>query len=242
MRIENTSHPSSTEGTALLAMGIAMGGGNPSEASEIQEKAGQQQVVHSDQLPTRGYVPEFEALGFTFGEPDAKDPLFRPATLPDGWTKEASDHAMWSYVLDELGRRRVRVFYKAAFYDRDAFMNLITVEGYVSHCQHTGTPVVTDDTWATPAAVAEAAVGWAERAAERAANWEQRATTASEEGRADYEQWAREAHTERAAHLAIAARATADIETAAATKACCKAGHYTQGQNHTCSPTPPATA
>ncbi|MET9140523.1 hypothetical protein [Streptomyces parvulus] len=202
MRIENTSDPSSTAATALLAMGITMGGGNPTEAIEIQEKAGQQQVVHSDQLPTRGYAPEFEALGFTFGEPDEKDPLFRPATLPDGWTKE----------------------------------------GYVSHCQHTGTPVVTDDTWATPAAVAEAALFWAERAAERAATYEERAKTAGDESRADYERWAREARDEHAAHLAIAARATADIEAAAATEACCKASHYTQGQDHTCSTTPPATA
>jgi hypothetical protein len=60
-------------------------------------------------------------LGFKLGKP--VDDLFREATLPEGWEKKASDHAMWSYIYDEKGRQRLSMFYKGAFYDRDAFLN-----------------------------------------------------------------------------------------------------------------------
>lgn len=91
------------------------------------EAAGQRQLVNSDRLPVRilgATLADFEALGFTFGEPEPDDPLFRAATLPAGWTRRGSDHAMWSYIDDETGTPRVAIFYKAAFYDRRAFMRL----------------------------------------------------------------------------------------------------------------------
>lgn len=70
---------------------------------------------------------DFEALGFVLGEPSPDDPLFAPATFPTGWTRDGSiDHSMWSHLLDEDGNRRVAIFYKAAFYDRRAFMRLET--------------------------------------------------------------------------------------------------------------------
>lgn len=90
-----------------------------------QEKRGQEELVGSTRFPTNAPTVELEALGFTFGPADERDPLFRPAQLPDGWRKEGSDHDMWSYVLDEKGRRRVAVFYKAAFYDRDSFAHMV---------------------------------------------------------------------------------------------------------------------
>ncbi|MFF9279559.1 hypothetical protein [Streptomyces griseosporeus] len=211
MSIENTRHPSSAHATALLALAT----GDTNAVIEAQEKSGQAQLVHSDQLPARidaydgGDQAAFEALGFTFGPVDERDPLFRPATLPTGWTKQASGHDMWSYIVDERGRRRVRIFYKAAFYDRSAEMSLVTVEAYVSDCHHQRLQIVTDDTWATPAAVAQAARKWAERAAENAAMWEQRARTAGPAtGREDYERWAAEHRADRDAYLAIAAQHT----------------------------------
>lgn len=99
------------------------------------EAAGQRQLVNSDRLPVdmrvglNGARSEFEALGFTFGDPDPDDPLFCQATLPDGWRREPSEHDMWSYIVDETGTRRVEVFYKAAWYDRRAFMRLAAVGG-----------------------------------------------------------------------------------------------------------------
>jgi hypothetical protein len=132
----------------LLFLAEAMAGGGQGVPIERQERDGQRQLVNSDRLPAdrRG---DFEALGFTFGEPDGSDPMFCPATLPPGWNREGSDHAMWSYITDEHGRQRVAIFYKAAFYDRSAFMRLESVEWYVTkHVQYDGPLVITDD-WAT---------------------------------------------------------------------------------------------
>lgn len=102
-------------------------GGNP-DAIQAQERAGQAQLINSDRLPTDrfGDADAWTALGFTFGEPDPADPMFCPATLPDGWRREGSDHDMWSYIVDGDGVQRVAVFYKAAFYDRSAHAYLIT--------------------------------------------------------------------------------------------------------------------
>jgi hypothetical protein len=117
--IDDTSKMATTvEGWAISL--DAMSGGEYGPARiEAMERDGQQQLVHSDRLPTdrRG---DFEALGFTFGEPDPDDPLFCPATLPDGWEKRSTDHSMGSVIVDPLGRERVSIFYKAAFYDRSA--------------------------------------------------------------------------------------------------------------------------
>lgn len=87
-----------------------------------QEKRGQRKQVNSSTLPQemRGGRAAYEALGVTFGA-DVDD-IFIEAILPDGWTKRATDHQMWSEVVDETGKVRIKVFYKAAFYDRSAHM------------------------------------------------------------------------------------------------------------------------
>lgn len=51
------------------------------------------------------------------------DDLFYSVELPEGWKVEATDHHMWNNLFDDKGRRRANFFYKAAFYDRDAFIN-----------------------------------------------------------------------------------------------------------------------
>lgn len=169
MTIENTQDPNSMDLTAMLLLAT----GDTDTVIRNQEHAGQRQLVHSTFLPTELRSPreEFEALGFTFGEPDPHDPLFTPTTLPDGWKKEGSDHDMWSYVVDQHGRRRVGVFYKAAFYDRRADMHVIGLRGYVNSCVYDGKPIVTDDTWATREAVADAAVKAAAYAEEQRQFW-----------------------------------------------------------------------
>lgn len=94
-----------------------------------QERQGQAQVLASTTLPTdtRGRDAEFEALGFTFGEPVSGDPLFREATLPAGWSRKGTDHSMHSVIVDERGIARVNIFYKAAYYDRKADMSILNV-------------------------------------------------------------------------------------------------------------------
>jgi hypothetical protein len=167
--IENTSSRRSKEAFVVDAMAT----GDTGAPIEAQEARGQQQLLTSDRMPVDlgGELEAFEALGFTFGTPDPADPLFMPATLPDGWAREGSAHAMWSYIVDQHGRRRVSVFYKAAFYDRSAHAGLTTVRGYVGTCAYEGKPVVTDDAWATPEAVRDAVADHVTRADQDIAMW-----------------------------------------------------------------------
>lgn len=107
--------------------------GSLSEGTEAyitnMESAGQAQLVNSQQLPREGWSDEILAMGIVRGDNFLCDDLFVNATLPKGWTKQASDHAMGSYLVDERGVRRVSIFYKAAFYDRRADMHALCV-GY----------------------------------------------------------------------------------------------------------------
>jgi hypothetical protein len=106
-----------------LMLAEMMGQGS-SAAIESQEAAGQREILFSDVIPSKGPVPELEKLGFEIGPmADASkgdDPLFRSCKLPKGWSREGTDHSMHSSIVDEMGRRRVCVFYKAAFHDRRA--------------------------------------------------------------------------------------------------------------------------
>jgi hypothetical protein len=99
---------------------------------ERMEARGQQELVASTKLPIAnagGYgEPDdapYLALGFEFGEVDPDDPIFREATLPNGWEKRGTEHSMHSTIVDERGEERVGIFFKAAFYDRHAHMYLI---------------------------------------------------------------------------------------------------------------------
>jgi hypothetical protein len=100
-------------------------GGNP-DAIRAQEALGQQELVNSAQLPTlvRGDKAKLEAAGVVFGDPCEGDPLFCEAWLPAGWQKKPTEHAMWSTLVDADGKERASIFYKAAFYDRSAFINV----------------------------------------------------------------------------------------------------------------------
>ena len=51
------------------------------------------------------------------------DDLFYSVKLPEGWEIKSTDHSMWNDLFDGKGRKRANFFYKAAFYDRDAFIN-----------------------------------------------------------------------------------------------------------------------
>ncbi len=54
------------------------------------------------------------------------DDLFYSVELPDGWKIKATGHSMWNDLFDDKGRKRANFFYKAAFYDRDAFIDFDT--------------------------------------------------------------------------------------------------------------------
>ena len=126
-------------GDHMLALAIASTGDCP---IEIQEAQGQRQLnqpnapvgegkavtlpttINSDRDGSEGHRSILESWGFVFGEPHSDDPIFCDGKLPVGWDMKPSDHSMWSYIYDEEGRERVSIFYKAAFYDRDAFLNV----------------------------------------------------------------------------------------------------------------------
>ena len=54
--------------------------------------------------------------------PSKGDDLFTDVKLPQGWRIQPTNHSMWSDLLDEAGVKRAAIFYKAAFYDRSAFI------------------------------------------------------------------------------------------------------------------------
>lgn len=105
-------------------------GGNPNAILQ-QEAVGQEELCNSCQLPVEcesGTKEALQSAGVVFGKPMESDPIFCEATLPTGWKKVATDHSMWSDLVDDSGTIRANIFYKAAFYDRSAFMRLITFE------------------------------------------------------------------------------------------------------------------
>ena len=68
------------------------------------------------------HYENMQRMGIQFGEPVEGDPIFISAILPKGWRKQPTEHPMWSDLLDDKGRKRAAIFYKAAFYDRSAQM------------------------------------------------------------------------------------------------------------------------
>lgn len=90
---------------------------------EAQGARGQKDFVADETLPIKCNFckrGELEEMGIVFGDP--VDDLFVEVQLPEGWEKVPTSHSMWSELVDEKGRKRASIFYKAAFYDRDAFI------------------------------------------------------------------------------------------------------------------------
>lgn len=91
-----------------------------------QKVKGQQTIVNGTQLPKKmGNLSreELTTIGFEFGRDT--DDLFVECKLPEGWKKVRTDHSMYSDLLDEQGRRRASIFYKAVFYDSKAEMSML---------------------------------------------------------------------------------------------------------------------
>ncbi len=97
------------------------------KAIENQEAQGQRSFVGSDTLPTDIPPTEKETLekwGVKFLGAVEGDPIFQYVQLPQGWKKVPTNHSMWSNLVDDRGRGRAGIFYKAAFYDRSAHLSL----------------------------------------------------------------------------------------------------------------------
>ncbi len=117
--------PKKEDGMDLLFRALATG--SPSDAILSQESDGQKSFVTSETLPTNMYGDTkavLEAAGVKFLGIVEDDPLFQYVELPNGWKKVATDHSMWSNLVDNKGRKRASIFYKAAFYDRSAHIGV----------------------------------------------------------------------------------------------------------------------
>lgn len=124
--VTNTTVEARRNPMVPLAEAIVHGGSGSIEASEAR---GQQELVHSNTLPSEMQKEDrdtLEAAGVVFGKVVGGDSLFIQCTLPEGWTKKPASHPMWSELLDEKGRKRASIFYKAAFYDRKARLDVET--------------------------------------------------------------------------------------------------------------------
>lgn len=140
--------------TFLEAMIYAQNGESPSKAIENQEQRGQADVVRNHRLPKKGnsydthsdietIKVQYESMGIQII--DEHDDLFWNVKLPEGWEIRATDHSMWNELFDNKGRKRASFFYKAAFYDRDAFINFNT-RFHVS-VDHVADPAADYDVW-----------------------------------------------------------------------------------------------
>ena len=86
---------------------------------EAQEAEGQRRLAANFRtLPKDMDRDIAQAFGFTFG--DDVDELFVNVTAPVGWAIVPTEHSMHSDIVDDAGRNRGSIFYKAAFYDRRA--------------------------------------------------------------------------------------------------------------------------
>jgi len=120
----NTTKQAKDDPLAVLAYAMVMGS---SVAIEHQEAQGQRQFVESDTLPMdiRGEERAIlETFGVKFLGAVPGDDAFQYVELPLGWRKTPTDHSMWSELMDEKGRKRASIFYKAAHYDRRANLSL----------------------------------------------------------------------------------------------------------------------
>lgn len=168
-QIDNTAK---ADTTTFTVMGLAIG---VPEAIHLQERQGQAQVLASTQLPAPcrpEHRAALEAAGVVFGDPTPGDPLFVSATLPTGWRKVGTDHAMHTSVVDARGRKRASIFYKAAFYDRRADLTASPRFAATTKEAEGGTvPIVTDggaEVWRGPLCSKVPGSPWADHEAAHA--------------------------------------------------------------------------
>ena len=119
MKVKNTSKNQNPEW---------LFGGNP-RAIENQEAEGQCQLSEASQLPrTDGYEDlrkEYEKIGIKVLKETKDDELFYDVKLPNDWKVKPTEHSMWSELVDDKEKVIATIFYKAAFYDRNAHCRLI---------------------------------------------------------------------------------------------------------------------
>jgi hypothetical protein len=142
------------QGVTPVMMVAAVMGENPLAyapgAIEAAQESAQRALVESTLLPIKfnQYFDQPEGdrwdmlarLGFVVDRSEVVDGLFYRATLPPGWKKVAMAHSYGSMLVDEQGRKRAEIFYKAAAYDREAFWSLNRRYGIIDYFRPTPSP------------------------------------------------------------------------------------------------------
>ncbi len=85
---------------------------------EQRERLGQMAFVNSEDLPVQMNPKArlaLEKAGVKFPQSVKREALFQRVQLPKGWKKVATNHEMWSNLLDSDGRVRAIIFYKASY-------------------------------------------------------------------------------------------------------------------------------
>lgn len=120
----------------ILILHDVMTGRNVGDAVDEVQRGRQRLLATSTQLPVVGSLGHckgtieqcaemdaaWEATGIQFAP--ITDPLFRDVVLPAGWRVRASDHPMWSHLVDQHGRIRARIFYKTEIFRSEAHIHL----------------------------------------------------------------------------------------------------------------------
>lgn len=106
---------------------VNISGRSPQENITIEESAQRRVAENATWLLARkqntsreNSRASLEAIGFTILR--EADDLFYEVQAPDGWTKETSGY--WTTVKDASGKERISQFFKGAWYDRKAFLNI----------------------------------------------------------------------------------------------------------------------
>lgn len=128
MKITNTKNLA--EERPLTVLGEAIKHGTEDAILKMEAAGAYQLRNQREVLPTNGLEKReiWEAMGIVVGEKVDDDSLFTHVVLPDGWTLTPSDSNpdYWTELRDVKKRLRANIFYKAAFYDRKAFIRPLT--------------------------------------------------------------------------------------------------------------------
>lgn len=115
----------SEDAKTMLGLSMLLG---VDKVIEMQEEQGSKEFCSNETLPIKmgeGDKEVLEAWGIQFLGEVPGDSLFQYVVLPNGWKKE-SESSYWTNLLDDKGRTRALIFYKAAFYDRRSHLNVVS--------------------------------------------------------------------------------------------------------------------
>jgi hypothetical protein len=103
--------------------------GNEINATLLQENRNDSRI--EVELPVK-YKQQWESFGIEWTAPIEGNPFVATAKLPEGWTVRENPRADFDKqdfaLLDHEGKPRVTVWIKMAFYDRSAYVNILSPE------------------------------------------------------------------------------------------------------------------